>query len=544
MKRSLVSLAALLIVAVAGCSSPPDVKSARYAQVSLPGSVFEIDDSSNLIVDDGDPRTDWASVSETRRTDMPSGTGDDSFGQGAKEDTPVPTVVSGSIPPNKSDLLNFGVYLEVRNGKRFLHLFWHRVQEPSGTTNMDFEFNQSHTLSSNGVTPERTPGDLLIQYDLANGGTKPELFLSKWIDGSEGKTAADCEASNKLPCWAARTSLSASGDATGSINTLAIPAAESDGLGDVSPRTFGEASLNFDAVAGQNGSACVSFGSAYLKSRSSDSFTAALKDFIAPQTVNISNCGSIKVLKKDDAGTLLAGASFKLVKDEAPVGGSPGPEDTVVVGTCTTGADGSCSFTGVMQGEYWLIETAAPSGHDPANPPYQHVTLVAGETVTKTFINERHRGAIKVTKTRKHAADGPGDHPHSGVSFTVNGVTKQTGADGTVCFDGLLTGPYTVTETVPAGYKGEAPKSVTVDNKASCSDSPYVGESVSFSNVPLSDITVSFSSQIPGGTAAKISCQGLTASPADATPSAFDDTSETFKNLLPGTYTCTIVVDP
>ena len=27
--------------------------------------------------------------------------------------------------------------------KQFLYLAWERVQEPNGTTNMDFEFNQS-----------------------------------------------------------------------------------------------------------------------------------------------------------------------------------------------------------------------------------------------------------------------------------------------------------------------------------------------------------------------------------------------------------------
>ena len=112
-------------------------------------------------------------------------------------------MVDGGIPPNKSDLLNFGVYLETDRlpARRFLNLFWHRVQEPKGTTNMDFEFNQSDQLSSNGVTPVRTAGDLLIQYDLASGGDNPELFLSRWIDGSGPPTADDCEAANRLPCW-------------------------------------------------------------------------------------------------------------------------------------------------------------------------------------------------------------------------------------------------------------------------------------------------------------------------------------------------------
>jgi hypothetical protein len=49
---------------------------------------------------------------------------------------------------------------------------------------------------------------------------------------------------------------------------------------------------------------------------------------------------------------------------------------------------------------------------------------------------------------------------------------------------------------------------------------------------------------VEGGTAATIDCTGLTATPADGTPNAFDDISETFKDLAPGTYTCTVVVDP
>ena len=154
------------------------------------------------------------------------------------------------------------------------------------------------------------------------------------------------------------------------------------------------------------------------------------------------------------------------------------------------------------------------------------------------------RGAILVTKVRKHAADGAGDHPHAGVDFTVNGVTKTTDANGKACFDGLLFTSYTVHETVPAGYNGEGDKSVTVDNKASCSDATYVGETVTFTNRPLTNLTVSVTSQITGGTNSKITCTGLTPDPADATPDAFDDTSETVKDLVPGSYSCTIVIDP
>lgn len=49
--------------------------------------------------------TDWDKVSPLYTgIDKPSGATDNSFGQGAKEDSISPTIVSGSIPPNKNDL--------------------------------------------------------------------------------------------------------------------------------------------------------------------------------------------------------------------------------------------------------------------------------------------------------------------------------------------------------------------------------------------------------------------------------------------------------
>jgi hypothetical protein len=425
-----------------------------HADASLPGSNFEIDTDANLKVDHPEDldAEDWASIAqgtsadgqEVRQADKPTGATDDSFGQGTKEDTAVPTVVNGSIPPNKSDLLNFGVYLETNDsGGRFLHMFWHRVQEPQGTTNMDFEFNTSTATSANGATPVRTAGDVLIQYDLSQGGTNPVLFVSRWVTTGN---SSQCQAANSTPCWGKKTNLTAAGDATGSINTSAIPAAESDGLGDISPRTFGEATVDFNALTGTN--PCVGFGSAYLKSRASDSFTAALKDFIAPTSLNINRCG-----------------------------------------------------------------------------------------------------AIQVHKDRKHAAAGPGDHPHAGVSFTVNGVTKQTNANGNACFDSLPFGEYTVHETTLAGYNGEGDKSVTVDNAASCNGNSgttsTAGEQVTFHNTPLTDLSVSVNSQVDGGTASTIDCKdAASGTVASGSTGANGDGSASASDLEPGTYTCTIVVDP
>jgi hypothetical protein len=73
---------------------------ASHPEVSLAGSNFEIDTDANRKVDDPAPSIDWAGVDEIRKADTPSGSTDESFGQGTKEDTAVPTVVDGSIPPN------------------------------------------------------------------------------------------------------------------------------------------------------------------------------------------------------------------------------------------------------------------------------------------------------------------------------------------------------------------------------------------------------------------------------------------------------------
>jgi len=212
---------------------------------------------------------------------------DNSFGEGTKEDDITPTVVTGSIPPNKSDLTRFYVAKDRIGTNDFLYLAWERVQAPSGTTNMDFELNQSSTLNTAGI-PVRTAGDILIKYDLANGGTKPALGFQRWI-GSGPKS--QCEAANSTPCWGKVNALSAAQGVDGAINLSATP----DSIAPNAPRTldaltFGEASINLQGSGIFQPGVCTSFGSAYLKSRSSDSFTSAIKDFIAPIPITVSNC--------------------------------------------------------------------------------------------------------------------------------------------------------------------------------------------------------------------------------------------------------------
>jgi uncharacterized repeat protein (TIGR01451 family) len=214
--------------------------------------------------------------------DKPTGKNDNAFGQGTKEDSPIPTVVFGSIPNNKSDLRRFYVASERVLSSDYVYLGWTRVQEPNGTTNMDFELNQSADTNSNG-TPVRSANDILVRYDLSQGGTNPQLSFHKWVTSG---ASSQCEASNSVPCWGTKRDLT--NDVQAAINTTAVT---DIGGGPLSARTFGEAAINlanfFEAGV------CTNFGQAYLKSRSSDAFGSEMKDFIAPIPVEISTCNPV-----------------------------------------------------------------------------------------------------------------------------------------------------------------------------------------------------------------------------------------------------------
>ncbi|MFE5792201.1 hypothetical protein ACFQ8C_06410 [Streptomyces sp. NPDC056503] len=303
--------AAVLAASLAGAftlqAAPAQALAAAAPLCSTPsaldGSRFEIDTNANLVVN-GAAATcvDWltggtnSALRITPKRDRPSGSNDNSFGQGSSENDPNPTIVSGSIPPNKSDLLSYGVYTEDTTTPKFLELFWQRVNSPQGTTNMDFELNQKFcnpmampsNCANNGsvetATPVRTQGDKLITYDLSRGGTVPTISIREWTGAVWGP--ADVISDGASP------------DALGSVNTSLIPANQAGGtianggLGALDPFTFGEAAISFDAIF-PTGSDCRTFGSAYVKSRSSDSFNSELKDFIDPQRINLTNCTSL-----------------------------------------------------------------------------------------------------------------------------------------------------------------------------------------------------------------------------------------------------------
>jgi hypothetical protein len=454
-----VGVAVLGVIAAYGVVSP-----AVASAASVSGSNFEIDGAenavtnANLVVDGSGSAIDWISTgmgSDVVKPDRPTGQGDDSFTQGTNiNDTPT-TITTGSIPNNKSDLKAFGIYVEHGATDSYVNVFWTRVQAPNGTTTMDFEFNQSETrqndISPPGNTdvntttiPLRTVGDILVTYFLEAGGTHPTLSIRKW-NGSAWGT------SNPVPA----------SDGLAAINTTAITSGNSAGLGALSAFTFGEASLKLSAFASTS-DPCRTFGSVYLRSRSSATDTDENKDFIAPEPISISNCGRINIHKTESTNTgahsALAGAGFTLYKDVAPTGGtSAGVEDKTAgnaVGTCTTDASGDCSFLNVPKGQYWVVETTVPGGHDGA--PDQHVIITAGGQVENlTFDDPLQYGTIVVQK-QANPADG------TDFDFTRDGSAFQLDVDSDPTLPAqrsftVLAGSHTVAEgTEPSGWSLDA----------------------------------------------------------------------------------------
>ena len=264
---------------------------------NLAGSTFESNDGNLIVNTVGN--ADWENApNRVRGDDLPSGGTDNSFGQGSKEDDPNVSVVTGSIPPQKSNLTRFYVANEFAANSNFLYLAWER-SNVLGSANMDFEINklaQPNLTTTGPKLLNRSAGDLLITFDFGGSGA-PVLSLLTWV--TTGATS-QCFSSNSLPCWGNRVNLSAAGFADGAVNSTTV----TDPIANVSlpAGTFGEAAINLTAAGVFPPGTCEAFGSAFLKSRSSASFPAEVKDFIAPQPVDIRNCGKIVIHKVTQNG--------------------------------------------------------------------------------------------------------------------------------------------------------------------------------------------------------------------------------------------------
>jgi hypothetical protein len=546
-------------------------------------SGFE-DDDANLVVNttfdwNGFDPTTWTGTAPQRQStktasgwlflgleDWQATTADSAFAGGTKQDDNCASVITGKAP-NKDDLKRAYVSSKTVNGHVFLNLAWIRIPQntTSPSAHIGFEFNKGTTpcpAGSDGLV-NRVAGDMLIVYDFEGGTTDvPTLTLRRWV------TSGACEvATDSPPCWGTATNLTAGGFAEGKVNTATTvldqiaPTDETLGL-----NTFGEAGIDLTAAGVFGASTCEGFGKVFAVSRSSgNSAQAQMKDLVGPGNFNLNNCGTVTIIKHTipagvdqnfDFTSTLAGAQIDCTADATPASFTLNDAGTDTE-TCTK----------VPIGSYTVLEGANPAGfvfdslsctatgsgsgsQDGTVPKQANITIAAGgDTVTCTYVNKQELGAIKITKTDSKTGD-----PLSGASFSIKsggtaitGSPFSTGADGTICVDNLAFGTYAVKEeSAPAGYviDDSASHNVTVDNNAKCSDDPYVGESISFTDTPVSDIQVRFRDGGSGVTSADISCDNTTGTTSTAGTTGWDDTTTITGIHAPTTVICTIVIDP
>ena len=524
----------------------------------------------------------------TGLTDAQKSNTDTGFAGGVKQDDNCASVNGGSAP-NKDDLKR--IYVATKSvavpsdttnpTHTFLELAWVRIPQntTSPSAHVGFEFNQKTNGACPGTTSDglvkRTLGDLLFVYDFEGSSTSnPTLTVRKWVvNGTPCDVSSD---TGHGDCWGVAVNLTASGFAEAAVDTgangtpltaLDTVAPTNETLG---TNEFGEAGADLTAAGIFTSSSCVTLGQVEGVSRSSgNSGSAAMEDLVGPGQINVSNCGTVNIIKHTAPRgvnqafgytSTLAGSQMTCSLDNSPANFSLNDSGN-------TTADNTANTEhciNVPAGSYTVTEGANPSGfvftslsctastgssgaQDGTTPKQADISVIGGGTVTCTYVNTQQLGAIKITKTDSKSGSGL-----AGATFSITGpnnysASVTSGADGTICTGNLAFGSYTVTETgAPTGYviDDSSGHAVTVDNNATCSDSPYVGEATSFSDTPTSDIQVNFRDGGSGTTSATISCDNATGTGSNTVASGWD-TSRTVTGIsAPTTITCTITIDP
>lgn len=484
-RRALLSAALVLVSA--------GVFASQQASATLSGAAFEGNDGNIVPAGTG---TDWSNLvakggTLAVGTDQQTGQCDNSFTQGSKEDETAVVIGLGSIPNNKADIGKFAVGSQtIATGARAGHvqmdLAWIRNND-GGTTNFDFEINQKAqpdlsiacpggvdravTLVRTGDGAGPLTDDILIGYDLQGGSSSPTLTIRKW-----GGSA-----------WGNAVTLSAT-DSEGLINSAAaITAANSGPFNQAIAITrFGEADIDLTAagiIPNQNDptAGCVSFGSAYVKSRASSSFSAQMKDYAGPIGIGLNTCATITIDKvTDPAGSA---QSFGFTTTGA------GTSAFSLTDTATPQV-----FSGLVPGNYTVAETGVAGWNltnlvcNDANGSVSIATrtasihLDAKENVLCTYTNTLQRGSITVVKHTDPAGSTqsfPFTASYNAAGFSLtDGQSNPSGP--------LLPGTYAVGETLPSGW---------TQTSATCSDgSPITAIVVS----PGENITCTFNNQARG----------------------------------------------
>lgn len=287
---------------------------------------FEVE--GNLAADDS-LRSDWLTLPFTRLTDKYNSSTDEIFsGSGDKfNDDPNTWNVSSQSAPDKNDIGNVLYHTSFAvNGDAWLKLAADRLTT-NGDNYIDFElFQKPVTLDATGIHSGgtqcgRTVGDILLTVGFNNGGTTPTFIVSRWqaIPGGSG-----CPETSNNPAYNF-VNVTASLP-PGSFCIAANPALVNGvpylpfGNSSYVEDQFVEVALNVSQILAGIGDPCRGFVSMLVKSKASTSDTAQIKDFIAPQPLNLSTGPSVTVDSAEVCAGEAATLTAKVTGGSAPYG--------------------------------------------------------------------------------------------------------------------------------------------------------------------------------------------------------------------------------
>src|SRR5882672_11182387 len=312
---------------------------------------FEID--GNLTVDHLVPPSepiDWdSSPFPAALTMFTDGTGstDDIFGRGSKENDQSSWVCTGGSAPPKDDVVNqisingappiageiaFRFFPVSGAQKQFLYANWSRLSN-NGDAHIDYEFNQADPSTSPvpgcPKLPIRTPGDFLVSFDTQFGGKTINVSAFTW----NGTTFVPLSVGSQGILWDA------------AVNTVPSIA----GLTAAGTNLFGELALNVSDTIGEIPCNKILFVS--MKTRASTSLSAELKDRTRVKPVNFS---VINPAGANASGNALAAS----IQDTLLGINQTLPAATPA--TCTGGACSSQSGIGSTSNSNQVLNAAVP----------------------------------------------------------------------------------------------------------------------------------------------------------------------------------------
>lgn len=181
----------------------------------------------------------------------------------------------------------------------------------------------------------------------------------------------------------------------------------------------------------------------YCASTNPQKVTITANSTASVSFTNKLNTGSLSLTKTTEDGMNLEGWKFSIYSDSAC--------SSLVSGPHTTNSSGKISVTGLLPGTYYLKEightdSAIGALYTCASTNPQKVTFTAGGTASVSFVNNLHKGSLKLVKTTNTGNNLSGwqigVYTDSACTKAVSGSPFTTGADGTVTVNNLVPGTY------------------------------------------------------------------------------------------------------